>query len=84
MNLRRVRAIAKKEIIQVWRDPRSLMVVLLMPLMQMALLGYGVNLDIRNVTICTFDREGSQQSEALMKSFQASPYFRHRRNRARL
>ena len=75
MNLRRIKAIAKKEVIQVRRDPRSLMVVLLMPLMQMALLGYGVNLDIRNVTICTFDREGSQTSEALMKRFQASPYF---------
>ena len=46
MNLRRVKAMAKKEIIQVWRDPRSLMIVLLMPLMQVALLGYGVNLDI--------------------------------------
>lgn len=75
MNLRRVRAIAKKELIQVWRDPRSLMVVLLMPLMQMALLGYGVNLDIKHVTICVFDREGSQQSQSLMKAFQASPYF---------
>ncbi len=75
MSLRRVKAVAKKEIIQVWRDPRSLMVVLLMPLMQMALLGYGVNLDIKHVTICVFDREGSQQSEALLKAFQASPYF---------
>jgi len=75
MNLRRVKAIAKKEIIQVWRDPRSLMVVLLMPLMQMALLGYGVNLDIEHVPICVFDREGSQESESLMKAFQASPYF---------
>ena len=75
MNLRRVKAIAKKEIIQVWRDPRSLMVVLLMPLMQMALLGYGVNLDIKHVPICVFDREGSQESESLMKAFQASPYF---------
>ncbi len=75
MNLRRVKAIAKKEIIQVLRDPRSLMVVLLMPLMQMALLGYGVNLDIKHVPICVFDREGSQQSQALMKAFQASLYF---------
>ncbi len=75
MNLRRVKAIAKKEFIQVLRDPRSLMVVLLMPLMQMALLGYGVNLDIKHVTICVFDREGSQESEALMKAFQASLYF---------
>ena len=76
MNLRRVRAIARKEMIQVWRDPRSLMIVLLMPLMQMALLGYGVNLDIKHVPICVFDREGSQQSQSLMKAFQASPYFR--------
>jgi ABC-2 type transport system permease protein len=75
MNLRRIKAIAKKEIIQVLRDPRSLMVVLLMPLMQMALLGYGVNLDIKHVPICVFDREGSQQSQALKKAFQASLYF---------
>ena len=75
MSLRRIKAIAKKEIIQVWRDPRSLMVVLLMPLMQMALLGYGVNLDIKHVPICVFDREGNQQSQALMKAFQASLYF---------
>ena len=64
------------------RDPRSLMVVLLMPLMQMALLGYGVNLDIKHVPICVFDREGSQQSEALLKRFQASQLFQYRRDRA--
>jgi len=75
MTLRRIKAVAKKEIIQILRDPRSLMVVLLMPLMQMALLGYGVNLDIKHVPICVFDREGSQQSEALLKAFQASQYF---------
>jgi ABC-2 type transport system permease protein len=75
MNLRRVKAIAWKEFIQVLRDPRSLMVVLLMPLMQMGLLGYGVNLDIKHVPVCVFDREGSQESQALLKAFQASVYF---------
>lgn len=75
MNFRRVKAIGKKELIQVVRDPRSLMIVLLMPLMQMALLGYGVSLDIQHVPICVFDREGSQQSESLLKAFQASIYF---------
>ena len=75
MNFRRVKAIGKKELIQVVRDPRSLMIVLLMPLMQMALLGYGVSFDIRHVPICVFDREGSQQSESLLKAFQASIYF---------
>ncbi len=75
MKARRIKAIAKKELIQVWRDPRSLMIALLMPLMQMALLGYGVNLDIKHIPVCTFDREGSQRSEALLKRFQASNYF---------
>ena len=75
MTLRRIKAVAKKEVIQILRDPRSLMVVLLMPLMQMALMGYGVNLDIKHVPICVFDREGSQQSEALLKAFQTSQYF---------
>ena len=76
MRARRVRAIARKELLQVWRDPRSLMIALLMPLIQMALLGYGVSLDIKHIPICTFDREGSQRSEALLKRFQASNYFR--------
>lgn len=75
MNLVRVRAIARKEFLQVWRDPRSLMLVLLMPVMQMLLFGYGVNLDLDHIPVCAFDREGSQNSQALMKRFQASHYF---------
>jgi ABC-2 type transport system permease protein len=75
MNLRRLKAIAVKELRQVWRDPRSLAIALLMPLMQMFLLGYGVNLDLKHIPICTYDREGSQNSEALLKRFAASPYF---------
>ncbi len=75
MKMRRVSAIALKELLQVWRDPRSLMLALLMPAMQMLLLGYGVNLDIAHVPICTYDEEGSQLSQALLKRFEASRYF---------
>ena len=75
MKMRRVSAIALKELLQVWRDPRSLMLALLMPAMQMLLLGYGVNLDIAHVPTCTYDEEGSQLSQALLKRFEASRYF---------
>lgn len=75
MRLRRVSAIAVKELLQVWRDPRSLMMALLVPVMQMLLLGYGVNLDISHIPTCTYDEEGSEFSEALLKGFQASRYF---------
>ncbi len=75
MRLRRLKAIAVKEVLQVWRDPRSLLITLLMPFMQMILLGYGVSLDVKHLPICFFDREASQNSRALLKRFQASQYF---------
>ena len=79
MRLRRLRAIAVKELLQIWRDPRSLLIALLMPFTQMLLLGYGISLDLKHLPVCTFDREGSQNSQALLKQFQASQLLRHRR-----
>jgi len=76
MKLGRLLAMSRKEFIQVWRDPRSLLIALLMPVMQMVLLGYGVSFDIKNLTVYAYDQEGSQNSQALLKRFQASPYFR--------
>lgn len=76
MKLRRIRALAVKELLQVIRDPRSLMLALAMPIMQLFLLGYGVNLDLAHVPVCVYDQEGSQFSQSLFKHVQASRYFR--------
>lgn len=75
MNARRLLAIAYKETLQVWRDPRSLAIALLMPVMQMALLGYGVSLDIKRVPLCVYDQENSQTSRELVQRFVASNWF---------
>lgn len=75
MNWLRLWAIARKELLQVIRDPRSFTLALLLPVVQILLLGYGVNLDIEHVPLCTFDRENSQTSEDLLKAFAASKYF---------
>jgi ABC-2 type transport system permease protein len=75
MNLKRIMSIAFKETLQVWRDPRSLAIALLMPLMQMTLLGYGVSLDVRRVPICIYDQENSQISRELEQRFTASHWF---------
>jgi ABC-2 type transport system permease protein len=76
MNLRRLAAMAYKETLQVWRDPRSLAFALAMPLMQMTLLGYGISLDIRRVPLCIDDQAHSQESRGLVESFVASGWFR--------
>jgi ABC-2 type transport system permease protein len=75
MNLRRVMAMAFKETLQIWRDPRSLAVALAMPLMQMVLLGYGVSLDIKHVSLCIYDEANTQTSRGLVQSFVASGWF---------
>ncbi|OIQ83550.1 inner membrane transport permease YbhS [mine drainage metagenome] len=75
MNLRRLFAMAYKEALQILRDPRSLAIALFMPLMQMALLGYGVSLDIKHVPMCVYDQENSQLSRAIVDRFDAAGWF---------
>jgi ABC-2 type transport system permease protein len=66
---------AKKEVIQILRDPRSLAIVILMPVVLVLLFGYGVNLDQKGLPVYVYDEDGSQQSQDLLKRFQASEYF---------
>ncbi len=75
MSWRRLVAVARKELIQIRRDSRSLGIVLVMPVAMMLLFGYGVSLDMTHIPVCVFDREGSQQSQDLLKRFQSSDYF---------
>lgn len=75
MSYTRLLAVAKKEIIQIMRDSRSLIIVLLMPVILLLLFGYGVSLDLKHLPVYVYDRDGSQQSQDLLKRFQASEYF---------
>jgi ABC-2 type transport system permease protein len=75
MRLQRLKAVVIKEALQVWRDPMSLLIALSLPFMQMFLLGYGVSLDVRHLPTCVYDQEASQDSQDLLKRFQASDYF---------
>jgi ABC-2 type transport system permease protein len=75
MSLTRLLAIARKEILHILRDSRSLGIVVIMPVTLMLLFGYGVNLDLKGLPVYVFDRDGSQQSQDLLKRFQSNEYF---------
>jgi len=75
MSFTRFLAVAKKEVVQILRDSRSLIIVLIMPVILVLLFGYGVNLDLKGLPVYVYDRDGSQQSQDLLKRFQASEYF---------
>jgi drug efflux transport system permease protein len=76
MKLSRAWAIAKKEFFHIYRDPRSLALVILMPVLLMLLFGYAVTLDVKRVSMAVLDRDRSQESLNFIQRFSASPYFR--------
>ena len=75
MSFTRFLAVARKEVVQILRDSRSLIIVVIMPVVLVLLFGYGVSLDLKGLPIFVYDRDGSQQSQDLLKRFQASAYF---------
>lgn len=75
MSFTRFLAVARKEVVQILRDSRSLIIVVIMPVILVLLFGYGVNLDLKGLPVYVYDRDGSQQSQDLLKRFQASGYF---------
>ena len=75
MSFTRLLAVARKEVIQILRDSRSLDIVVIMTVTLMLLFGYGVNLDLKGLPVYVYDRDGSQQSQDLLKHFQASEFF---------
>jgi ABC-2 type transport system permease protein len=75
MSFTRLVAVARKEVLHILRDTRSLFIVIIMPVTLMLLFGYGVNLDLKGMPIYVYDQDGSQQSQDLLKRFQSSEYF---------
>ena len=75
MNGQHVRAMARKEWWHLFRDPRSLALMLLMPTMLLFLFGYAIRLDIANAPVGVLDLSRSADSRALLARFDASHAF---------
>lgn len=71
----RLFAITRKEFIHIVRDPRTLAVMLLIPIVQLILLGYAATTDIRHLNTAVYDADRSPQSRALIEAYRASDYF---------
>jgi ABC-2 type transport system permease protein len=69
-------SIIRKEFIQIFRDTRTLIMVLIIPIMQLFLLGYSATNDVRNVPLAVLDQSRSPESRALLDAYRAADYFR--------
>jgi ABC-2 type transport system permease protein len=71
----RLISLIRKEFIQIQRDTRTLILVLIIPVMQLFLLGYAATNDVRNVPLAVFDQDRSPQARALLDAYRAADYF---------
>jgi ABC-2 type transport system permease protein len=75
MSLRRTRAIARKEMLHILRDSRSLFAALLQPLVMLLIFGWALSLDVDRIPTLVYDLDQSPQSRDLVKDFRGSRYF---------
>jgi ABC-2 type transport system permease protein len=67
--------IMKKEFIEIWRDTRSLVFVLAMPVVMLFLYGYGISSDVKRVPLVVYDRDGTAAARELIRRFTSTDYF---------
>ncbi|HTG01395.1 MAG TPA: ABC transporter permease [Nitrospirota bacterium] len=75
MKFIRIKAVARKETLQIWRDPLSLALAFVMPVLLLVIFGYAITLDVNNLTTIVYDADRSSTSRALIEEFTASGYF---------
>ncbi len=76
MNIRRTKAVFKKEFIQIWRDPRSLALAFAIPMLLLVLFGYALSLDIDHIPLAVWNQDGSVTAREFLLNFKNSKYFK--------
>lgn len=73
--MRKILAVARKELRQIRRDPLTLTMLLGVPAMMLLLYGYALNFDVRHVALAVEDRDRGAASRELISAFVQSTYF---------
>lgn len=70
-----LRAIARKEFIQIRRDKATIYMVFIFPVMMLVLYGFGIRYDVKSVPISVLDMDRTAESRQYIDRFAHSPYF---------
>src|SRR5690554_2996607 len=72
---RPLRGMIRKEFIQVFRDPNMIRLIFVVPIIQLFLFGYVVNLDVKKLALDVYDLDKSAESRELIESLKPGEYF---------
>jgi ABC-2 type transport system permease protein len=78
VNLRRLKTVARKELLHIVRDVRSLTLALALPLVMLLLFGYALTLDVDRIPTYIYDLDRTPESRELIDQFRGSTYFQIR------
>lgn len=73
--LRRLRALTVKELRQISRDPSSIMIGLVLPIILILIFGYGLSLDVKNVPIAVVMEQSTPSVRDALSGLNGSAYF---------
>ena len=71
----RMYSVARKEFLHVIRDPGTLFFAMFIPIIQMTMLGYAIDTNVRNVRTVVVDHAGTQESRQLLQQFETTNDF---------
>lgn len=71
----RISSIIRKEFLQLFRDPRTLAMAVVIPIVELFLLGYAATSDVRNISMAVWDQSKSPASRQLLDAFRVADYF---------
>ena len=74
--LKRLLSLISKEFIQIVRDPRTLGITFMMPVVMLFLLGFAATNDVRNIALVVSDQDQSPASRHLVETYQQADYFK--------
>jgi len=69
-------SIARKETLHILRDPQTLFFTIFVPVMELFMLGYAIDTNVRNVRTVAVDLAGTQESRQLLQQFENSQDFK--------
>ena len=75
MKSRRLLSLIRKEFIQIVRDPRTLAITFVLPIVQLYMLGYALTNDVRDVPLAVLDQDRSWAARQLLDAYRAADYF---------
>lgn len=75
-NIKTLRALVRKEFYQISRDPSSILIAFILPLVLLLIYMYGINMDTAKVTFGIKNDDNSPQVQTLISSFDKSKYIK--------